>query len=44
MPSFETVNNGNKRHYFVAKVGSGGFSAFYEVKISVTEISNFFKP
>ena len=41
--TFETVNNGNKRHCFVAKVGSRGFCVFYEVKISVTESSSFFK-
>jgi hypothetical protein len=33
LPSFETVNNGDKRLYFVAMVGLGGFCVFYEVKI-----------
>jgi hypothetical protein len=36
--------NGDKRLYFVAMVGLGGFCVFYEVKVSVTETSNFFKP
>jgi hypothetical protein len=30
--------------FFVAKVGPRGFFVFYEVKISLKEISSFFKP
>jgi hypothetical protein len=42
--SFETVTTGGKRNHFVTKVASRGFWVFYEVKISVTESSSFFKP
>jgi hypothetical protein len=31
--SFKTLNNDDKRHYFVADVGSRAFCVFYEVKI-----------
>ena len=42
--AFQTVNFDGKRHCFVTEVIPRAFCVFYEVKISVTEISNFFKP